>query len=145
MELDKSKVHTYPGNYDQYLALKEERLQHEALAMDRIETTLRREKEWMAKQPRARQAKSKAREAKYYELVALSKTQQDKDQKLTRTTGNMKLQLHQQSRRTGNIVAELHDVTYRLPINASHDKILIDSFSYDFQAKERIGIVGTNG
>lgn len=52
-----------------YLELKAERLAAEDAETNRARTKLRRESEWMAKQPRARQAKSKARQDQFYELV----------------------------------------------------------------------------
>ena len=52
-----------------YLELKQARLAAEDAETNRASTKLRRESEWMAKQPRARQAKSKARQDQFYELV----------------------------------------------------------------------------
>ena len=66
-------VHRYPGNYARYLELREARLIAEDAESDRARTKLRRESEWMAKQPRARQAKSKARQYQFYELVEAAK------------------------------------------------------------------------
>ena len=68
-----SAVHRYPGNYARYLELREARLIAEDAESDRARTKLRRESEWMAKQPRARQAKSKARQYQFYELVEAAK------------------------------------------------------------------------
>ena len=69
MELDRASLYRYPGNYMRYLELKADRLAAEDAETNRARTKLRRESEWMAKQPRARQAKSKARQDQFYELV----------------------------------------------------------------------------
>ena len=69
VELDRASLYRYPGNYMRYLELKAERLAAEGAETNRARTKLRRESEWMAKQPRARQAKSKARQDQFYELV----------------------------------------------------------------------------
>jgi len=69
VELDRASLYRYPGNYMRYLELKAERLAAEDAETNRARTKLRRESEWMAKQPRARQAKSKARQDQFYELV----------------------------------------------------------------------------
>ncbi|KAJ1416210.1 P-loop containing nucleoside triphosphate hydrolase protein [Ochromonadaceae sp. CCMP2298] len=73
VELDRASLHRYPGNYGRYLELKAERIAAEDADADRAKTKLRKESEWMAKQPRARQAKSKAREQQFYALVDKAK------------------------------------------------------------------------
>lgn len=73
----------YPGNYGRYLELKEARIAAEDADADRARTKLRRESEWMAKQPRARQAKSKARQQQFYELVDKAKGREADKAKVT--------------------------------------------------------------
>lgn len=58
----------YPGSYERFLELKEERMNAEGAARDRARNKLRGELAWMRKQPKARQAKSKAREERFFEL-----------------------------------------------------------------------------
>lgn len=60
----------YPGSYERFLELKEERMHAEGAARDSARNKLRGELAWMRKQPKARQAKSKAREERFYELKA---------------------------------------------------------------------------
>ena len=140
MELEYGKIHIYPGSYDQFLELKSQRLQAEDMEADRIRIKLRREQEWMLKQPRARQAKSKARQSQFYELVELSKGKNV--DKLGKVTGDMKIELFDETKRLGNTVAEFRKASYVLPQTG---RILLDEFSYDFRGKERIGVVGSNG
>ena len=73
----------YPGNYGRYLEMKEARIAAEDADADRARTKLRRESEWMAKQPRARQAKSKARQQQFYELVDKAKGREADKAKVT--------------------------------------------------------------
>ena len=73
VELDRGSIFRYPCNYGKYLDLKASRLAAEDAETDRARTKLRRESEWMARQPKARQAKSRARENAFYELVDKAK------------------------------------------------------------------------
>ena len=77
LELDRASIYRYPGNYLRYLELKEARLNAEDSETDRARTKLRRESEWMKKQPRARQSKSKARQDQFYELVERAKGREE--------------------------------------------------------------------
>lgn len=58
----------YPGSYERFLQLKEERMKAEGSARENARNKLRGELAWMRKQPKARQAKSKARVERFYEL-----------------------------------------------------------------------------
>lgn len=60
----------YPGSYERFLELKEERMHAEGAARDSARNKMRGELAWMRKQPKARQAKSKAREERFFELKA---------------------------------------------------------------------------
>ncbi len=64
----------YPGSYERFLELKEERMNAEGAARDSARNKMRGELAWMRKQPKARQAKSKAREERFYELQAKVRT-----------------------------------------------------------------------
>lgn len=65
-----SKCPRYPGNYERFLELKEERMSAEGAARDSARNKMRGELAWMRKQPKARQAKSKARQERFFELKA---------------------------------------------------------------------------
>lgn len=60
--------HRYSGSYQRFLELKEERMQAEGTARDNARQKMRGELAWMRKQPKARQAKSKARQERFFEL-----------------------------------------------------------------------------
>src|SRR3712207_2598876 len=70
LELDRGKTHPYEGNYSTYLETKKERLKVEGAKDAKRAKMLERELEWVRSNPKARQAKSKARLSRYEELAA---------------------------------------------------------------------------
>lgn len=136
IELDRSQVYRYGGSYSKYLELKAARLVAEDAEVDRARTKLRRESEWMAKQPRARQAKSKARQAQFYELVGVAKGRSADLKPLELMSDEEKAK----QKRLGGVVAEFKQARYMLG-----ERVLLEDFTYNFRARDRIGIVGPNG
>lgn len=138
LELDRAAIYRYPGNYQRYLELKEARLQAADADTERAKIKLRRESEWMAKQPRARQAKSKVRQEQFYTLVdkvkAGSVGKQDKALELVTQEEKDK------QTRLGKTVIEFNKACYE-----SGPRVLLDGFSYSFRQRDRIGVVGSNG
>ncbi len=115
VELDRASIHRYPGNYNKYLELKDERLKAEDADIERAKTRLRKEKEWMSRQPKARQAKSKARQDQFHALVAKVG---DKS-KGSATAGGGSVQLlskeeEAEQRRLGGIVIDVNDAKFIL-------------------------------
>lgn len=102
VELDRASIYRYPGSYAKYLELKEARLVAEDGETGRARTKLRREAEWMKKQPRARQAKSKARQDQFYELVDKAKGRSPGAKALELATPEEK----EKQKRLGGVVAE---------------------------------------
>ena len=70
LELDRGKTHPYEGNYSTYLETKKQRLQIEGQKDAKRAKMLERELEWVRSNPKARQAKSKSRLARYEEMAA---------------------------------------------------------------------------
>ena len=138
-ELDRASIYRYPGNYVRYLQLKEERLNAEDAEADRARTKLRREKEWMARQPQGRQAKSKARQDQFYELVDKAK-KRESSKKIELATPEEK----EKQKRLGGIVAEFKNAEYNVKWDGVNRQLLKD-FTYSFRQRDRIGIVGSNG
>ena len=136
IELDRSQVYRYGGSYTKYLELKQARLVAEDAEVDRARTKLRREAEWMAKQPRARQAKSKARQAQFYELVGTAKGRSADLKPLELMSDEEKAN----QKRLGGVVAEFKEAKYMLG-----ERTLLEDFTYNFRSRDRIGIVGPNG
>lgn len=130
IELDKGKLYTYKGNYAYFLEKKSEREQILKVEVSKARNLLKKELEWMRRQPKARGTKAKYRIEAFHELKAKASQNLKKD----------KLELDIQTTRQGGKIIELHHVN-----KSFGDKKLVDDFSYVFKKKDRIGIVGANG
>lgn len=140
LELDRASVYRYAGNYARYLELKAARIAAEDAEAQRAKIKLRKESEWMARQPKARQAKSRAREGQFYELVEAAKGRGADPTKIS-LEGAMDKDKQQ---RLGGVVAEFQGAKYFLKGDET-ERILLNDFTYNFRQRDRIGIVGPNG
>lgn len=129
-ELDKGRITAYAGNYRYYLEKKAEREEAEEVLLERNRNLLRRELEWMRRQPQARGTKSKARIDAFHQLEEKTHIQK---------SGNG-LQLSVKVSRQGGKILELENVSKRFGTHT-----LIDGFSYVFKKGDRIGLAGRNG
>ncbi|KAA8490729.1 putative ABC transporter ATP-binding protein YfmR [Porphyridium purpureum] len=130
-ELDYGSLYTHPGSYEAFLENKDARMDaQEKLAQD-ARVRLRKELEWMRRQPKARQAKSKSRIENFYNL---------QKQEAAGARGRADLQLSVQVSRMGTMVLNMEDVC----LSFGQKKIL-DHFSYEFQKGDRVGVVGRSG
>ncbi len=129
-ELERGSLQRYTGNYSYYLERRAERAAAEGTALVRNRNLLRRELEWMRRQPQARGTKSKARIDAFHELK--EKTQQ--------ATTQGSVQLSVKVSRLGGKIMELEGVS------KSYDgRTIIRDFSYVFKKGDRIGLAGRNG
>lgn len=129
-ELDRGQLYTYNGNYTYFLEKKAEREAIDALAAEKAKNLLRRELEWMRRQPQARGTKSKARIDAFYELEGKAKGPSMKDQ----------VQLSVKMNRQGSKILEIEHIS-----KSFSGKKIIDNFSYVFKKGDRIGLAGKNG
>jgi ATP-binding cassette subfamily F protein uup len=130
IELDRGKLFRYKGHYSYFLEKKAEREEKLKTEIGKARQLLKKELEWMRKQPRARGTKAKYRIEAYYELEEKASINLKKDQ----------LELDIAESRQGGKIMELHHVG-----KSFGDKVLIQDFSYTFKKKDRIGLVGKNG
>lgn len=130
MEIDQRTVFTYKGNYSYYLEKREERVMAQNTELDRANNLLRKELEWMRRQPQARGTKAKYRVDAFYELE--KKAQQERDK------GNVKLDV--KASYIGNKIFEIEHLSKRFD-----DLIILDDFNYIFSRYEKLGIIGNNG
>jgi len=129
-ELDRGKLYVYSGNYAYFLEKKAEREEMLKTEVERARNLMRKELEWMRKQPRARGTKAKYRIAAFHDLKEKASQDLKRD----------KLELEVQAARQGGKILEVH------AISKSHGEArVIDNFSYVFKKKDRIGVVGKNG
>lgn len=129
-ELDRGHLYNYKGNYSYFLEKKSEREAIDAVVVEKSRNLLRRELEWMRRQPQARGTKSKSRIDAYYELEEKSKA----------IKGNDSVQLSVKVSRQGSKILELDKVSKRYGA-----KEIIQNFSYTFKKGDRIGLAGKNG
>jgi len=130
IELDRGKLVAYKGNYSYYLEKKAALTAAEDVAFDKNSNLLRRELEWMRRQPKARTTKSKSRIDAFYDLEEKTKGRQAKSQ----------LELSVNVSRQGNKILELAHVS-----KGFNKVITISDFSYTFKKGDRIGVAGKNG
>ena len=130
IELDRGKLFAYKGNYSYYLEKKAELTAAEDAAFDKNSNLLRRELEWMRRQPKARTTKSKSRIDAFYDLEEKTKSRQAKSQ----------LELSVNVSRQGNKILELAHVS-----KGFNKVVTISDFSYTFKKGDRIGVAGKNG
>jgi ABC transport system ATP-binding/permease protein len=130
VELENGNIHTYKGNYGYFLEKKAEREASEAASIDKAKNTLRTELEWMRRQPKARGTKAQYRIDAFHEL---------KD-KASQTKDESKVLLNVKMSRQGSKILEIDDLS-----KSFGNQKIVDHFSYVFQRKDRIGIIGKNG
>src|SRR6478736_1352895 len=128
-ELDQGQIYSYKGNYGYFLEKKAEREEMAGAEVHKARNLLRKELEWMRRQPKARGTKSKSRIDAFYEL----------EEKAGKTRNDETLELKVETSRQGNKVIEIDH------ISKTFAKPIIDDFSYVFKKKDRIGIIGKNG
>jgi energy-dependent translational throttle protein EttA len=130
LELDRGHGIPWQGNYSSWLEQKEQRLAQEERQQDALAKTLRRELEWVRTNPKARQAKSKARLQRYEELASQEFQKRNETNEIYIPPGD----------RLGDLVIECKDVR-----KAYGDRLLIDSLSFSLPAGGIVGIIGPNG
>jgi sulfate-transporting ATPase len=130
LELDRGQGYPYKGNYSDWLDAKEKRLEQEQKTEDARAKAMKQELEWVRKNAKGRQAKSKARLARFEELS-------DVDYQRRNETNEIFIPV---SERLGNEVIEFEGVT-----KSFGDRVLIDNLSFKVPAGAIVGIIGPNG
>ena len=130
IELDGGYLYRYKGNYDYYLAKREERHEQEEQSRQRALNLYRRELEWMRRQPQARGTKAQYRIDAFHELEVKTRPAQRTEE----------VQLGASSTRIGKKIFEAHHVNKRFG-----DKVLLQDFNYVFSRYDKVGIIGENG
>ncbi|AWN49206.1 ABC transporter ATP-binding protein [Methylobacterium indicum] len=130
LELDRGRGIPYEGNYSSWLVQKQKRLAQEGREEESRQRTIEREQEWVSASPKARQAKSKARIARYEDLVA-------KAQEKGPSTAQIVIPI---AERLGNNVIEFDHLE-----KAFGDRLLIDDLSFKLPPGGIVGVIGPNG
>lgn len=130
IEIDRQQIFQYKGNYSYYLEKRQERMETMNTEVERANNLLRKELEWMRRQPQARGTKAKYRIDAFYELEKKAKQQRD--------NGNVNLDV--KASYIGSKIFEAEHVT------KSFGNIkIVEDFNYIFARFEKMGIVGNNG
>lgn len=130
LELDRGHGIPWKGNYSSWLDQKQERLKQEESQESARRKALNTELEWVRQNPKARQAKSKARIARYEELASAEYQKRNETQEIFIPVGE----------RLGDQVIEFNNVT-----KAFGDRLLIDNLSFSVPAGAIVGVIGPNG
>ncbi len=131
IEIDNRSIYIYDGNYDYYLRRRAERIEAMTAELEKVKNTLRREQEWMNRQPQARAGKAKYRIDSFYEL-------QEKRRNGIRPEKEVDLDVS--ASYIGSKIFEARNITKRFG-----DKVILKGFSYTFGRYEKVGIIGANG
>ena len=130
LELDRGHGIPWKGNYSSWLEQKEQRLEVEAKQEAARIKTMKQELEWVRSNPKARQAKSKARIARFEELSSLEHQKRNETQEIFIPVAE----------RLGDSVIEFKDVC-----KGFGDRLLIDKLSFKVPPGAIVGIIGPNG
>ena len=130
-EVDRGRVHGYEGNYTTYLQTKQDRLKIEGQKDAKRAKMLQRELEWVRSNPKARQAKNKARLGRYEELAAEAERMKKID------TAEINIPA---GPRLGDVVLEAEDLA-----KGFGDRTLIRDLSFTLPRAGIVGVIGPNG
>jgi sulfate-transporting ATPase len=130
LELDRGEGIPWKGNYSSWLEQKEARLETESKQESGRIKTMKQELEWVRQNPKARQAKSKARLSRFEELSSVEYQKRNETQEIFIPVGE----------RLGSKVIEFRGVS-----KAFGDRLLIDNLSFDVPRGAIVGIIGPNG
>jgi ATP-binding cassette ChvD family protein len=131
LEIDRGKAHPYEGNYSTYLETKKQRLQIEGQKDAKRAKMLERELEWVRSNPKARQAKSKSRLARYEEMAA----EADRNRKVDLAEINIPA-----GPRLGDVVLEANNLK-----KGFDDRVLMHDLSFSLPRAGIVGVIGPNG
>ncbi|WP_233233634.1 energy-dependent translational throttle protein EttA [Bordetella sp. LUAb4] len=130
LELDRGYGIPWKGNYSSWLEQKEDRLKQEESSESARQKTIKKELEWVRQNPKGRQAKAKARMARFEELSSYEYQKRNETQEIFIPVGE----------RLGNEVIEFKNVS-----KAYGDRLLIDDLSFRVPPGAIVGIIGPNG
>jgi len=130
LELDRGQGIPYEGNYSSWLEQKEKRLEQEERQQSAHQKAMQAELEWVRSNPKGRQAKSKARLARFEELSSREFQKRSETQELYIPPGP----------RLGDLVIEATNLTKRF-----NDKVLFENLNFNIPKGAIVGIIGPNG
>ena len=130
IEIDDNRIYRYKGNYSYFLRKRDERLENAEAEMLRARNLMRKELDWMRRQPQARATKAKYRIDAFYKL----------EEKAASLRREASVTIGTNSRYIGKKIFEMRALN-----KAFGDRIIVKDFYYNFARYEKLGIVGNNG
>lgn len=130
IEIDRAEVYVYEGKYDNFLRRRRERIDGMTSALAKVKNTLRKEQEWMNRQPQARAGKAQYRIDAFHDLKKRSQV----------NLRERNVDLKVKSSYIGSKIFEAVGVT-----KSFGDQCVLDDFNYVFSRYEKVGIIGRNG
>jgi ATP-binding cassette ChvD family protein len=131
LELDRGRAYPYEGNYSTYLEVKQARLKVEGQKDAKRKRLLAQELEWVRSNPKARQAKSKARVSRYEDLASEAERARPRDLEEIQIPPGPRL---------GNVVIQAKGLN-----KGFEDRLLIEDLTFDLPRGGIVGIIGPNG
>ena len=130
IEIDDNRIYRYKGNYSYFLRKRDERLENAEAEVMRARNLMRKELDWMRRQPQARATKAKYRIDAFYKL----------EEKAASLRREASVTLGTNARYIGKKIFEMR------ALNKSFgDRIITNDFYYNFARYEKLGIIGNNG
>jgi ABC transport system ATP-binding/permease protein len=130
LEMEDSKLYHHKGNYSYFLQKRAEREEVERTEIAKAGQLLKKELEWMRRQPKARTTKSKSRIDAFY----------DTKEKAAQTKADSEIELNISMKRMGGQILELENIS-----KSFDDTVILNNFTYSFKKGEKVGIIGKNG
>ena len=130
LEIDEKQLFSYKGNYSYYLEKRDERVMAQNAETDKARNLLRKELDWMRRQPQARGTKAKSRIDAFYSL----------EEKAQQKQQEQSIRLSAKGSYIGKKIFEAKEVSKRFS-----DIRITEKFNYTFSRYEKMGIVGNNG
>ncbi|TNF46482.1 MAG: ABC transporter ATP-binding protein [Bacteroidetes bacterium] len=130
LEMDDETIYKYKGNFSYYLEKKAERQEQLQSTVEKAKNLFKKELDWVRRQPKARGTKQKARLDSFQEIKKVASQRLDEDE----------MELPVKMERLGTKIVELHHIS-----KSFGDKVILNDLTYNFQRKERLGVVGNNG
>ena len=132
VEIDRGKLTSWPGDYDNYLRRKEKALEVEAVAEEKFDKKLAEEEAWIRQGIKARRTRNEGR------VRALMKMREEREQRIA---PDARARIHiEEAEQSGRKVIRARNVSYAYP-----DEQVISNFSIKIMRGDRIGLIGNNG
>ncbi len=130
LEMDDETIYKYKGNFSYYLEKKAERQDQLQSTVEKAKNLFKKELDWVRRQPKARGTKQKARLDSFQEIKKVASQRLDEDE----------MELPVKMERLGTKIVELHHIS-----KSFGEMVILNDLTYNFQRKERLGVVGNNG